>query len=166
MERRNTWKKSCMQMQHRSEFFGLCFLILSWIFVWTQNTKGVVYFLHVIVAFVLSQLFIFRAFPAHPAAAENSRMPSSSAPSLSHHVWLVDLLLQRNKPMKSAKNAMRLMWWPPSETVEEDQCCGQSQVPGLCPAVCLSELPWWTPILSSVWEEFFFPLERNKGERK
>lgn len=52
----------CMQMQHRSEFFGLCFLILSWITVWIQNTKGFVYFLRVKVALVLSQLFIIRAF--------------------------------------------------------------------------------------------------------
>lgn len=49
-------------MQHRSEFFGLCFLILSWIIVWIQNTKGFVYFLHVKVAFFLSQLFIIGAF--------------------------------------------------------------------------------------------------------
>lgn len=51
-----------MQMQHRSEFFGLCFLILSWITVWIQNTKGFVYFLRVKVALVLSQLFIIKAF--------------------------------------------------------------------------------------------------------
>lgn len=45
MWRRNKQRKSCMQMQHRSEFFGLCFfffLILSWITAWIQNAKGFV----------------------------------------------------------------------------------------------------------------------------
>lgn len=53
--------------------------------------------------------------PACPDAAMKVRMSSPGA-SLCPLVWLVDLLLQRNIPMRSAKNAMRLMWWPPSET--------------------------------------------------
>lgn len=155
-----------MQMQHRSEFFGLCFLILSGFTVWIQNAKGFVYCLHVKVAFLLSQLFITGAFEHIQSLPWTSRCRHQALPSCPL-VWLVHLLLQRNIPMKSAKNAMRLMWWPPSETVEEDQCCGQSQVPGLYPAVCLSELPWWTPILSSVCLGrvfFFLPLE-IRGER-
>lgn len=148
MERRNKQKKSCMQMQH-SEFFGLCFLILSWITVWIQNTKRFRIFSACQTSFYLEPAVHHQGLSAHPFAAMNGRMSASGASSRPL-VWLVNFLLQRNIPMKSAKNAMRLMWWPPSETVEEDQCCGQSQVPGLYPAVCLSELPWWTPILSSV----------------
>lgn len=33
MRRRNKQRKSCMQMQHRSEFFGLCFFFLSYSFM-------------------------------------------------------------------------------------------------------------------------------------
>lgn len=63
MWRRNKQRKSCMQMQHRSEFFGLCFLILSWITAWIQNAKGFVYVLHVKVASVLGQQFFLSARP-------------------------------------------------------------------------------------------------------
>lgn len=115
-------------------------------------------------SFSLEPAVHHQGLSAHPVAAMKGRM-SASGRSSRPLVWLVDL--QRNIPMKSAKNAMRLMWWPPSETVEEDQCCGQSQVPGLCPAVCLSELPWWTPILSSVClGRVFSPLEIRGGARE
>lgn len=113
------------------------------------------------------------SFYFEPAVLPFRRLRSPAACGRrSSHLFVLpgssSLLSQRNIPMKSAKNAMRLMWWPPSETVEEDQCCGRSQVPGLRPAVCLSKLPWWTPILSSVClgRVFFFflsPLLRLEG---
>lgn len=108
MRRRNKQRKSCMQMQHRSEFFGLCFffllLILSWITAWIQNAKGFVCVLHVEVASILSQQFFLCIRRLRSPAARgrhSSRLfvvPGSSS-----------LLSQRNIPMKSAKNAMRLM---------------------------------------------------------
>lgn len=105
MWRRNKQRKSCMQMQHRSEFFGLCFfffLILSWITAWIQNAKGFVYVLHVKVASILGQQLFLSAVSAPPAAC------AAAAPRV-RLAWLIELLSQRNIPMKSAKNAMRLM---------------------------------------------------------
>lgn len=133
MERRNKQIKSCMQMPHRSEFLVYVFLI----FHGSEDTKH----MFCIISACQSSCYLepaghHRSLSARLLAAINGRIFS-----LCPLVWLADLLLQRIIPMKSAKNAMRLMRWPPSETVEEDQCCGQSQVSGLYPAVCLSELP-------------------------
>lgn len=159
-----------MQMQHRSEFFGLCFSYSFMDFCSDTKRSKLCVFSACQSSLSLERAVHYGSLSVHPAATVNSGIPLLGASSFSL-VWLVDLLLQRNIPMKSAKNAMRLMWWPPSETGEEDQCCGQSQVPGLCPAVCLSELPWWTPILSSVClgKVFFFFILREEGrggERK
>lgn len=165
MGRRSKQTKSCMQMQHRSEFFGLCFSYSFMDHCLDTKHKRFCIFSACQSSFYLEPAVHHWSLSAHPVAAMNGRMSASGASSRPL-IWLVDL--QRNIPMKSAKNAMRLMWWPPSETVEEDQCCGQSQVPGLYPAVCLSELPWWTPILSSVClGRVFSPLEiRGAGRRR
>lgn len=47
--------------------------------------------------------------------------------------------------------------------MEEDQCCGQSQGSGLCPAVCLSCHDEHLSCPQSVWEEFLFPQLRRAG---
>lgn len=133
-------------MQHKSMFFWFMFFMDHCL---DTKHKMLCIFSACQSSFYLQPAVRHWRLSVHPVASTNGRTSSSGA-SLRPLVGLVDLLLQRNIPMKSAKNAMRLMWWPPSETVEEDQCCGQSQVPELYPAVCLSELPWWTPILSSV----------------
>lgn len=159
MERRNKQKQRNLACKCNTE---VSFLVYVFLFfhgsLLGYKTQSVSYiFLHVEVAFIWSQL--------QPSGRHNQRqdVATPSRPP----VWFVDSLLQRNIPMKSAKNAMRLMWWPPSETVEEDQCCGQSQVFGLHPAVCLSELPWWTPILSSVClGRVFSPSWGKRGDRE
>lgn len=65
-------EKPCMQMQHRSEFFGLCFLILSWITVCIQNAKKVLY--KVQSSLSLESAVHHRSLLPHPVAATNSRM--------------------------------------------------------------------------------------------
>ena len=47
--------------------------------------------------------------------------------------------------------------------MEEDQCCGQSQGSGLCPAVCLSCHDEHLSCPQSVWEEVLFPQLRRAG---
>lgn len=162
MERRNKRKNLACKCNIEVSFLVYVFLFFHGSLFGYKTQKSFVYFSVCQCSLHPEPAVHLRSLSAHPVAAGCQR------PSLRPLVWLVDSFLQRNIPMKSAKNAMRLMWWPPTETVEEDQCCGQSQVPGLYPAVCLSELPWWTPILSSVCLGrvfFLFPSWDKRGER-
>lgn len=109
MWRRNKQRKSCMQMQHRSEFFGLCFFFFfffSYSFMDHRlDTKRKRF--RTCSACQSSFYFgpascSFSAVSAPPAAR------AAAAPRV-RLAWLIELLSQRNIPMKSAKNAMRLM---------------------------------------------------------
>lgn len=109
-----------------------------------------------------------RSLSPHPISTINSRMSG-------HRVLLHRLIpshwhaLAKKHTHEECKDAMRLMWWPPSGTVEEDQwCCGQSQVPGLHPAsVCLSCHDGHLSCPQSVWEEFtLLGKEGREGERE
>lgn len=90
-----------MQTPHRSEFFGLCFS-LSFMGRRTQNTGCFVLPPRVNVAFPLSQT-------ASPERFGASSLGHRGMSSVIPFVWLLDSLLQSIIPMKSAKNAMRLM---------------------------------------------------------
>lgn len=114
MRRRNKQRKSCMQMQHRSEFFWFMFsffffcLILSWIAAWIQNAKGFVHVLHVKVASILSQQFFL-------AAAAASARPAAWGSRSSRSLWLVQFALAKKHTHEECKkchevNVMASQW--------------------------------------------------------
>lgn len=107
MRRRNKQRKSCMQMQHRSEFFGLCFFFfLSYSFMDHRlDTKRKRFR----ICSACQSSFYFE-----PAVLPFRRLRSPAACGRrSSRLFVLpgssSLLSQRNIPMKSAKNAMRLM---------------------------------------------------------
>lgn len=141
-------------MPHRSEFFWFMFFF---IFHGLPDTKHGMF-----CTFCLRQSSVLSS--ARQALAECFTASSVCRCRMSSVLPFLVSLSQSIIPMKSAKNAMRLMWWPPSETGGGSVLWAEPGHPDSAQqSVCLSCHDEHLSCPQSVWEEFLFPQLRRAG---